>query len=114
MTGRVPCCVPFCRRGTRRWPDATEIICGPHWKLVPSRLKRFKAATERRLLQAIEERDVWSRVGDAEAVAQGGVTWETFDKFSAAADRVSKYGRMSNRAWVRCRAAAVERAGGLR
>ncbi len=33
MTERLGCCVPFCRRTTRR-VEFAEWICGNHWRLV--------------------------------------------------------------------------------
>ncbi len=33
-----PCCVPFCRRTTRR-PNV-EWLCGPHYRRVPLRMRR--------------------------------------------------------------------------
>ena len=35
---RLPCCVPFCRRTTRRRPEDlsdVEWICPDHWRAVP-------------------------------------------------------------------------------
>jgi hypothetical protein len=39
---RIACCVPFCGRGSRRWPSG-EIICGKHYALVDRALKRQRA-----------------------------------------------------------------------
>lgn len=40
--GRIPCCVPFCRRTAAqdRLPSATEIICGKHWRASSERKRR--------------------------------------------------------------------------
>ena len=38
MSTRIPCCVPFCRRRTRRpeaLGDGWEWICPTHWRAIP-------------------------------------------------------------------------------
>lgn len=44
---RIPCLVPHCRRGTRRFPDG-EFICGKHWPLVSRKLKLLMRKAKRR------------------------------------------------------------------
>lgn len=83
MTGRVRCCVPFCRRTTpagrfREW------ICGKHWKAVslPTRAARRK----------------WDRLG--------------YKAFNAHRDPAPAWAR-ADRAWEKCKAEAIEAAVGL-
>lgn len=47
--GRIPCCIPFCRRtaDADKYAPGTEIICQPHWRMVPTRLKRRYARVKR-------------------------------------------------------------------
>jgi hypothetical protein len=80
MTGRLPCCVPFCRRTRKDDGRYREWICAIHWKPVPPRLKKFKLATVRRALSCPGPKEI------------------------ARADR----------AWARCKRAAIEAAGGIR
>ena len=83
MKDRIPCCVPFCRRTTRRRPEWTgevEWICGPHWKAVPRDLKLNVSRWRRRLR---------ADPGSAKAAFR-------FDM-----------------AWRRCRRVAIEAAGGI-
>lgn len=53
MTLRVNCIIPGCRRGTTKLedPEADEIICGPHFRMIPAatrRRRRLIAAEMRR------------------------------------------------------------------
>lgn len=44
-TDRIGCCVPFCRRTTKRegcFADAEEYVCGRHWPLVPKRVNDLR------------------------------------------------------------------------
>ena len=40
---RIPCVVPFCRRTAPRakFPDASEIICGKHWRMARKSRRRI-------------------------------------------------------------------------
>lgn len=46
---RIACCVPFCRCTVARakFPNATEVICAKHWRIVPPALKRQRRSWER-------------------------------------------------------------------
>lgn len=64
MTGRIQCCVPYCRRTREnKWLFA-EWICQEHWRGVRSRRRRLLSAVKRKAkrvgwtpaLQAIEGR----------------------------------------------------------
>jgi hypothetical protein len=50
MNSRIPCCVPFCKRTAprSRFPDAGEIICGKHWRLIDKRVRALHRAYLRR------------------------------------------------------------------
>jgi hypothetical protein len=56
MTGRLSCCVPFCRRTTQA-PNAegrlvpTEWICNGHWKAIPRSARRAYGRRLRRLFR---------------------------------------------------------------
>lgn len=39
MSGRLACCVPFCRRTTDR-PEFSEWICGDHWRAIDKRRRQ--------------------------------------------------------------------------
>ncbi len=47
MTGRLPCCVPFCRRTTPsgRW---AEWLCPRHWRLVDADIKALRRHARRK------------------------------------------------------------------
>lgn len=64
MTTRIHCCVPFCRatRGDRKVSPVAQIsewICARHWKAVPARLKRRRAAARRLARKGQTERAAW-------------------------------------------------------
>lgn len=40
MSGRLSCCVPFCRRTTAEHSGFDEWLCGEHWKLIPKPKRR--------------------------------------------------------------------------
>lgn len=61
MSGRIPCCVPFCRRSAARkdrLADATEIICGKHWRAAPAHLRRRLSKIRRLRKRAIMRGDL--------------------------------------------------------
>lgn len=47
--GRIPCCVPFCRRWRRGDPSKSTWMCWDHWKRIPlvRRKAYFRAVAER-------------------------------------------------------------------
>lgn len=57
---RKPCCVPFCRRTTKR-TDCTEWVCGKHWRSVDAGRRRSYAALNRSYRRAIARGD-WPEV----------------------------------------------------
>lgn len=46
--GRIPCCVPGCRRTFAPEEGSSEIMCGDHWRTVPAyRRRRHRALIAR-------------------------------------------------------------------
>lgn len=52
--GRIPCCIPFCRRtaAAEKYPGCTEIICGKHWRLAPKRNRQIYSRAYKRYERA--------------------------------------------------------------
>lgn len=100
--GRIPCCVPFCRRtaAAERHPTSEEIICGKCWRRIPAPLR----ARRRALLRRSEKvnRLIHRRVRERR-------------NFSIAqAERLeSSYNALWVRNWNEMKAAAIEAAGGI-
>ena len=46
---RVPCLVPFCRRGCTRWPTPYEFLCANHYPLADKELRQKRSRVRRRL-----------------------------------------------------------------
>ncbi len=55
--GRVPCCVPFCRRTAPDDGRCTEILCGRHYRLARPALRRRLARVRRRYRAAVLRAD---------------------------------------------------------
>jgi hypothetical protein len=77
MTGRLPCCVPFCRstRGDRKGcpiVPGMEWLCSRHWALVPRRLKRLRSLAKRRHRDALDDL-LWARCKRIAIEAAGGL-----------------------------------------
>ena len=53
---RVNCCVPFCKRGSTKWPVPYELLCGDHYRMADKAL-RMKRARVRRKLAKLGEFD---------------------------------------------------------
>lgn len=102
MVERIRCCVPFCRhtrgqhKGEQPLRGDEEWICGEHWRLVSPHLRRRKAK-----LYRLRHR----RFGEA-------APW-TFPAGSAPRIEAVKLDRMCAKAWVACKRAAIEAAGGI-
>lgn len=97
MSERVHCCVPFCRRTTRK--PYREWICGIHWRLVSSRTKQRRRAAVKIARRSNE------RFDDAYS-AQGYFEESQYQRVLAAR-------HLSEALWERCKSEAIERAGGL-
>jgi len=84
---RAACCAPFCRRTTDAAKLAakghTEWLCQVHWSFVPPSLKRRRAKL-RRMAKHTMDGGRLGRIDAADAVL-----------------------------WERCKALAIERAGGV-
>lgn len=115
--GRIPCSVPFCGRtaSRERFPDASEIICGKHWRMADKKVRRFKTKADR----AYERADARCKAIEAEgyefAKAQGQacVSNEIMARFNAAFDERIKARARCARAWARCKRQIIERAMGV-
>lgn len=59
---RVACCVPFCGRGSTRWPLPYELLCGRHYRLADLSVRRARTNAKRRLV----------KLGEWEAGPDGG------------------------------------------
>jgi hypothetical protein len=110
MTARVPCCVPFCRRTTRRDDETTEWLCGKHYQTVPKAWRRVRTRAKRRHRLAIEA-GVLRLPGPNETGFRVNGLWRTYDD-AAYAELVSA-SRANWRTWRRCKRHAIERATGL-
>ena len=75
---RIKCCVPFCRRTTKR-ADFEQWICGPHWRLVPKAkrqvygryLRRWRRYGDRAYGPAASR--IWSRLSREAIERAGGI-----------------------------------------
>lgn len=91
---RIACCVPFCRR-TCKGGDG-EWICGTHWMAVPARLRRRKY----RFFRLYRRR-------------YGDNFWGVYPPGSADRFGAVKLDRLCDKAWERCKRAAIELAAGI-
>lgn len=81
MGDRIPCAVPFCRRTAARdkHPNATEIICGKHWRLARKRRRRLFTLACRRWEREQSHKNgarcrrLWATI-KAECIAAAGAT----------------------------------------
>lgn len=94
MTGRLSCCVPFCRR-TRK-ADCSEWICGPHWMAVPARLRRRKYKFFRIYKRRFGNTPFWH-----------------YPAGSPSRIEAVRLDRLCRKSWERCKATAIEIAGGI-
>lgn len=113
-SGRISCCVPFCRRTYRNDEGFAEWICAPHWRGVPLRYRRFR----RKVRAAHDAAGVVCDAINTEGyefakLHDGSISNEIMDRFSAAWDRRKLKRRQADRAWDRCKRIAIERAVGI-
>lgn len=52
--GRIPCCVPFCRRTSKADGGATEVICAKHYRVTNKTLRRRYRKHQRRYSALVE------------------------------------------------------------
>lgn len=100
MSGRIQCCVPFCRR-TRKAGPYSEWICAIHWPMVSKRTKQRRRLADR----ASKRAD--SRFNVKVAARTGGV-WTVVEW-----NRVKAAHRLRIQLWERCKREAIESAAGL-
>lgn len=93
MTERLPCDVPGCRNSSRKWATlgCVSYICGPHWRMVPKRLKRRRRLICRLAIRRGEMRD-------------------NGDHLSAVTQRAD---RIDRRAWAAIVRGAIQAAAGI-
>ena len=111
--GRIPCCVPFCRRTCRCDGTFSEWICGNHWCSVSKRAKAFKRrafVAHRAAVERYEAADERLRAG----MLPGGLIPNHLVDAGREAVRVMWRARArASRAWERCKRQAIEAAGGI-
>lgn len=95
---RLSCCIPFCRRTTKAEYGFHEWICGPHWRMVPARLKARRRLA-RRLARRAEARFRHLYVAQGKRFAEA--QWQ----------RVEAARALAHQLWIRCKEAAVQSAG---
>ncbi len=86
---RVNCCVPFCRRGSTKWPVPYELICGEHYRMADKALRMKRARVRRKLV----------KLGELDAVNCRSLT--------------ERACRIDNLFWARIKRQATERALGI-
>ncbi len=89
---RVACCVPFCRRGSTRWPPPYELLCGDHYRLADKSLRRARMSVRRRLVK-LGEWEVGSDGSNGHAVS-------------------ARARRLDELFWAKIKRQAITRAGG--
>ena len=99
--GRIPCCVPFCRRTAPDLGDGSEILCRRHYTMASKTLGRRLARLGRMM---VAYHRLWERV------------WETApeEERGRILGRVLKAGRAHRRTWEAIKRSATEAAAGLR
>jgi len=113
VNGRLPCCVPFCRRTTKAG-RFSEWICGKHWPLVPPELRRLKRGTERAYAAAnLQCEAIDLEAYECAKANGGGVHINIIERFGKAAHRRDRKRRQAARVWERCKRAAVARTAGI-
>ena len=113
--GWTVCCVPFCRRRTGRTKE--EWICGKHWALVDSLLRRYWRRQMKKLHARWFLADERLQTRKAELMADHGegfvppwsdVLWSLF-RIEERARR--RWWRAHNTIWNRIKRQAITRAG---
>lgn len=79
MTERLGCCVPFCRRTTKR-TEWDEWLCGDHWRMIPKDKRRVYGRIVRRWRRYHKKSDVprgwriWNRLKSIAIERAAGVS----------------------------------------
>jgi len=99
---RVPCVVPFCKRtGPQKWNDHeyTEIICGDHWRMISMETRKNKLSAYRKYFATCRDLEVIEAKND-------GLTTEQIELYNSVRAEAET-------SWLKCKAQAIERAGGI-
>lgn len=97
MAERIRCCVPFCRRTADGEKfKGEEIICGKHWRMASATLRHRRSRLSRRYKRHFGDNNPW-------------------DYPAGSKQRLESYrlARLIYRLWHRCKASAIEAAGGI-
>jgi hypothetical protein len=96
--GRIPCCVPFCRRtaDAAKFKGCTEIICGKHWRTAPRTWRRRYSRLYRRHRQLCGRGQFWD-----------------LEPGTPARKEAVRLCQLLGTLWEWCKRAAIERAAGL-
>lgn len=106
MTGRIPCCVPFCRRtiAADRIPPDHEWLCSRHWGLVPQATKRRRRQLKRRVQRL-------KRMWDGNPKGQASI--ENSGRYFRYCAALARAHQLVYDAWDTSKRDAIERAGGI-
>ena len=98
--GRIPCCVPFCRRtaAAEKFAGCDEIICGKHYRTVRKKVRRFYSL-------------VWRRINRERA--RGPAEFWKRPPGSPERIRLVRLERRAERIWERIKREAIEAAAGI-
>ncbi|WP_018266476.1 hypothetical protein [Methylosinus sp. LW4] len=95
--GRLPCCVPFCRRTIGADKGYSEWVCPKHWRLVSRETRAAYALARRRARRIIARkpiyREYWRLPAGSPARLSAVAMWRRVDSV-----------------WERCKRQAIERA----
>lgn len=69
---RIPCGVPFCRRGSTAWAPGHLIICAKCWRLVSAETKRIYRLARRKDRPGLQHL-AWRRALREAIAASGGL-----------------------------------------
>lgn len=94
---RLCCAVPFCRSTTGK--PYSEWVCAKHWRLVPKKVKAFRRRADAAGKRAGERRDALTGMDD--------------HRYADAMLALFKARSRQQRAWERCKRAAIERGMGI-
>ncbi|MFC2248798.1 hypothetical protein ACETRX_04155 [Labrys portucalensis] len=92
---RLRCCIPFCRR-TFADDGSSEVICGKHWRQAPKAWRRRHTKFLRRYRKHHGDRLYWDYPAGSEQRRD-----------------CRRLAILVDRLWDRCKAAAIEAAGGI-
>lgn len=95
--GRIPCVVPFCRRTADAAKfEGCEIICGKHWRMASGTLRRRHSRLIRRYRRRF-----------------GNRPYLEYPAGSPLRIEAVRLDSICQKAWERCKRAAIEAAAGI-